>query len=235
MNTLDIKAYYQSALGCITQMSIEHILETLGHTVDIRLQERFVSLGYVIPFLFPENVNPVFFPAQIGAIPWPLNKNVCCLIDEKRLPLANQSVDLMYIIHGFEFIHNVKAFLEECRRVLKNTGKIVIIVPNRRSLWAHNIKSPMGFGHPYTLTQLRNLCDIHGWHISKYARGLYSPPYNSDFNLSISPLLDRCGRFLSGKFSGLIGIEICKKEYCPIKKTFMLPSFQGRKQAINVR
>ncbi len=235
MNTLDIKAYYQSSLGCITQMSIEHILDVLGHTDRIRRTKKFVSMGYTIPFLFAENVNPVFFLSQLGAIPWPVDNNVCCLVDEKHLPLPNKSVDLIYIIHGFEFIHNIKSFLDECSRVLSNTGHMVIVVPNRRSLWAHNIKSPMGYGHPYTLTQLRELFASHSWSIIRYARGLYSPPYNSDFNLSVSPMLDRCCRFLGGKFSGLIGVEICKEELKPVLKKIELPSLQRRKQALNMR
>jgi SAM-dependent methyltransferase len=46
------------------------------------------------------------------------------------IPLGNNSVDTVLVIHCLEHLFSPYLFLTECRRVLRDNGKLVIVVPN---------------------------------------------------------------------------------------------------------
>ena len=71
-------------------------------------------------------------PSEQGVVAWPeKSKSVSALVDEVSWPVNTSSADLILISHGLEVSDNQDLLLQEVLRVLKDSGKLVILVPNR--------------------------------------------------------------------------------------------------------
>ena len=66
----------------------------------------------------------------------------------KVLPLPDLSMDRIVVVHGLEYSENLRGFLREMWRVLSDGGRLLVVVPNRRSIWARADHTPFGHGHP---------------------------------------------------------------------------------------
>jgi SAM-dependent methyltransferase len=56
-----------------------------------------------------------------------------CLIEDGRLPLSDESVDICVSDAVLEHVNDVELFLAECRRVLKQAGYLFVRTPNARN------------------------------------------------------------------------------------------------------
>lgn len=52
-------------------------------------------------------------------------------------PFGDQTVDVVILSHLLEHLDSVTAVLEELHRIVKKDGKIVVVCPYFRSIWAH--------------------------------------------------------------------------------------------------
>ena len=85
---------------------------------------------------------------------------------EKKIPLTRNSADYIFCRHTIEHFDNATKFFEESKRVLKKSGKLIIITPS----WKHSMKSFYdGFTHrkPYTVGSLRNGIVLNGMKIEE--------------------------------------------------------------------
>ena len=64
-------------------------------------------------------------------------------------------------------------------RVLAPEGRILLIAPNRNSLWAQVDRSPFGHGRPFSRNELDGILKGALFHPSRWERGLYAPPMSS--------------------------------------------------------
>ena len=55
---------------------------------------------------------------------------------EKKLPFKTDSIDCIYAIHVLEHIENIIGLMNECYRVLKKKGIMMIEVPQGDGIWA---------------------------------------------------------------------------------------------------
>ncbi len=77
---------------------------------------------------------------------YPSRKEVIrCNVDKQRLPFVNNTFNEVYSGNVFEHLTNPPHFLKEISRVLKNSGKIVLITDNAGCLYFH-FKS-LGYFH----------------------------------------------------------------------------------------
>ena len=212
---VDLIDFYATTLGKTTAIAIRTLLSQFWP--DIR-GDTFLGIGYPLPFISENNSLPrtlIFMPAQQGIIHWPdESKNVCCLINEDSLPLPNESVDRILIIHSLEQTEYTRPYLRELWRVLASNGRLLVIVPNRRGLWAQMDDTPFGSGNPYTMTQLSSLLKENQFTPLKSIRGLYTIPSHSRILKNVSKILEKIGPILLSKFSGLVCIEASKQIYC---------------------
>lgn len=215
---VDLIDFYATSLGQTTATHIRAMLTDLwpNHSSDT-----YLSIGYPLPFMpvMLENKPPqrtlVFMPAQQGIIHWPdESKNVCCLINEDSLPLPDESVDRILVIHSLEHAEHARPYLRELWRVLASNGRLVVVVPNRRGLWAQLDETPFGHGNPYTMTQLSRLLKENQFTPLRSLRGLYAIPSHSRILKNVSKILEKIAPALLSKFSGLVCIEASKQVYC---------------------
>ena len=89
--------------------------------------------------------------------------------------------------------------LKEMWRVLTGSGRILIVVPNRRGIWAQTDRTPFGQGHPYSASQLSKVLRANMFIPIQTQHALYVPPTRSLTILSTAPAWERIGaRWFTG-------------------------------------
>jgi ubiquinone/menaquinone biosynthesis C-methylase UbiE len=217
MNIIDFKEFYKTLLGSVLQAEITAIIQKIWPNFNDPLIEKnqriclsacAIGFGYTTPYLTNIAKHIAFYPGTMGGSSWPDGvESRSVLVDPELLPLPDRCLDKLLVVHALEHCSNPKIFLTECYRVLAPEGKLLIIAPNRRSLWAHLDCSPLGHGQPYTMTQLSKRLNEASFSPKQSLRGLYTPPHNSDFFISFCKLFETIGPLVAPKFSGIIAIE----------------------------
>ena len=112
----------------------------------------------------------------------------------------------------------------------------MIVVPNRRGIWARLDHTPFGHGQPYTMTQLSNLLRENMFTPLASTRGLYSIPSSSRLILAAGGVMEKIGKNSLQKFSGVICIEAVKQVYAgtPVRsrRKFQLPVLAGIRKTL---
>ncbi len=127
---------------------------------------------------------------------------------------------------GFAIPYLNKEYIAKAERVsiMMDSGHILIITPNRRSIWAQLDDSPFGHGNPYTLSQLNRFLRELQFTPIQSIRDLYIFPSHYRLVQSLFPLFDTIGPLVFTKFSGIVAIEAIKQVYGSIlfkeKKAF---------------
>jgi len=210
---VDLREFYQSPLGRTAQ----RLLQARVLRIWPRLRgERVLALGYGTPLLRPwlEEAGALLamMPDAQGVAYWPREgPNLSSLVDASNLPLADQSIDRAILLHALEGAESAASMLREIWRVLKGGGRLLLMVPNRRGLWAHSDRTPFGTGQPYSAFQLKDTLRDQGFLVDRSFRALYMPPSSSRLLLRAADFLERAGEVLFPGFG-----EAGKQLYAPL-------------------
>jgi hypothetical protein len=107
--------------------------------------------------------------------------------------------------------------IQEVWRVLADGGKLILIVPNRTSLWARMDISPFGQGHPYILSQVNTFLKENTFTPLRAERALFIPPTQSRVFLSTATAWEKLGHQWFSHLSGALIVEASKQVYAGIK------------------
>jgi SAM-dependent methyltransferase len=219
MDVVDLRDFYQSALG---QIAAREITDSLRPFVKVAPEQTVMGLGYATPYLdrlIPENIRQLaFMQAKQGVTHWP-NPGPdgelvsSALVDEFDLPLLESAVDLALVVHGLELSDNPLEMLQECWRVLAPQGKLVLVVPNRRGLWAMAESNPFGHGQPFSKSQLSRLLKEARFALTNWSPALYLPPIEAQWMHGTATAFERTGRALAKGVSGVLVVEAQKQVY----------------------
>lgn len=217
-DVIDIKDFYDTSLGHAARRLIRRRLRELwpdvsGHSV--------LGLGYAMPYLRPFRDEAdraiAVMPARMGVLHWPPEgPNLTCIADDPELPLPDLSMDRVVIVHGLECTEQLRALLREAWRVMADGGRLLVVVPNRRSIWARLDHTPFGQGHPYSLTQLRRLLRDSMFTPVRDAKALYLPPSRRRFVLAAATAWETIGERWFKPLAGVTIVEASKQIYAGI-------------------
>jgi SAM-dependent methyltransferase len=179
---------------------------------------RLLGVGYTTPFLTtiaPETERTVaLMPAALGVLGWPSEgPNRVTLADESELPFADYSIDRVLIVHAVETSEQIRPMLKEIWRVLAGGGRLLIVVPNRRGIWARLDRTPFGSGRPYTMSQLSQLLRDELFTPIGSDTALFIPPLRKRMILRSAPAWERIGKRWFPTFAGVVLIEATKQIY----------------------
>lgn len=216
MDIIDLRDFYASPLGELSTNAISMGLTALWEPLA---QERLLGIGYATPYL--EKFSPdaertmAFMPAAQGAVNWPQGKpSATALVFDEELPLPDSAIDRILMMHSLEHSENPLESLREMWRVLAPGGRIVIVVPNRRGVWARFEHTPFGAGRPYSRGQLLSLLRSAMFSPLNWSAALYFPPSKRQWVRRFSALFERTGRKISpAAFPGVIIVEATKQLY----------------------
>ncbi len=156
-------------------------------------------------------------PDSQGAVRWPHDgASHSVLVDDDRLPLADGSVDRLLAVHCLEVADSTRLLLREMWRVLAPEGRILLVVPNRRGVWARFDKTPFGHGRPYSRRQLDELLVGAMFTPLDWGSALFFPPLGRQILLRSSTAWERVGASISPAFSGVLIVEASKELMAPI-------------------
>ena len=122
-------------------------------------------------------------------------------------------------MHLLEHAENPRETLKEIWRVLAPGGRLVIVVPNRRGVWARFEHTPFGTGRPFSRGQLTALLRETNFTPAAWSEALCFPPSQRRWMMRFHRLLERSGRRLWPIFSGVIIVEAQKRLYQGIPVT----------------
>jgi len=214
-DVVDLRDFYASSLGQVACRMIRRRIRLIWPDLA---GMRLLGLGYAVPYLRPfhgeaERVIAVM-PALQGVLPWPPDgANLVALADEAELPFEDSSIDRVLLIHALESSEEVRPLLKEVWRVLSGSGRVLIIVPNRRGIWARLDRTPFGLGHPYTPSQLSRLLREELFTPVQSAGALYIAPSASRVMLRAAAAWEKLGERWFARFAGVAMIEAGKQIY----------------------
>ncbi len=218
MDAKYLRDFYTRPLGTVVRRRLgkrlrAHWPQLKGLTV--------VGLGFATPYLglFREEAAAVtaLMPARQGALVWPRRGPVkTALIDEQALPLPAASVDRLLVIHSLEMVEGVRPFLREIWRVLRPEGRLLLVVPNRRSIWSRIDATPFGHGQPYNRGQLERLLDDAMFTPVGWSTALHMPPWERRVLVRSIAVWERLGGAIAPAFAGVNIIEAQKELLAPI-------------------
>jgi SAM-dependent methyltransferase len=106
--------------------------------------------------------------------------------------------------------------LREVWRVLAAGGRLLLIVPNRRGIWARIDTTPFGHGRPFSRRQLVELLREALFTPVGWSEALWLPPLTRVPFLRTAVAWERAGRTLSLPFAGVHIVEATKQVWRPI-------------------
>ena len=215
MDVIDLRDFYESGLGRMTRRLVLRRIRQLWP--DVR-GEAVLGLGYATPYLRPfrDEASRVIalMPAAQGVLHWPYGEaGLVALAEESELPLPDLSIDRIILAHGLEFSDQVRPLLREIWRLLSDRGRLLVVAPNRRGIWARFEHTPFGQGLPYTPRQLSRLLRENMFMPIRIEGALHLPPVRSRMALTTGMAWERLGEPWLGTFAGVVLVEAAKQIY----------------------
>src|SRR5277367_2514663 len=206
LDVLNLQSFYGSPLGVVARRLIGRVIRERW---DSSAGLSVAAMGYGAPYLerFREGARRclALMPAEQGAAIWPeAGGCAVALVDAQMLPLPDASIDRLLLAHALEAADRPDALLEESWRVTAPEGRILVIAPSRRGVWARADSTPYGQGQPYSKPQLRDL--LH--------RAEFSPVFWGE--ALYAPTIERVGAALGLPFAGVHIVEAIKQVYRPV-------------------
>lgn len=212
--------YYKSPLGRISRALVRE--QVIDLSADVR-DKRVLGLGFATPYLRfalePAERVLAFMPGRQGASAWPREGPSCTVLcDPLEMPLTDAAIDLTIAVHALEHIADAEELMRELWRVTAPNGRLVIVVPRRRGIWAQRDNTPFGQGNPYSGGQLEKLLRDHSFVPEAWRDALFLPPLKSGLVLKSTRFFERAGRLLGPAMSGVICVRARKEAFPAIPR-----------------
>ena len=216
----DFCEFYARPLGGVVRRLLSHRIRARWRRVD---GLTIMGLGFATPYLGmfrgEATRHAALMPAAQGALIWPPGRQtLSVLVDNDRLPLPDNSVDRILVVHGLEFADHISTYLRELWRVLAPEGRLLIIVPNRGGLWARTDRSPFGHGRPYSRSQIERLLTEAMFTPEDFSWALHMLPLESRILLRSSVAFERMGQRFWPSVGGVLLVEAKKELVAPVGK-----------------
>jgi SAM-dependent methyltransferase len=215
MDVIDLRDFYGRPMGRVARALIGRHIRVLWPNVK---NLRVLGLGFATPYLgmFLGEAERVLglMPAQQGVLRWPAEgRCLTGLADEKELPLDDESIDRVLVVHGVEASESLRSHLRQIWRVLTPGGKVLIVVPNRRGLWSRREATPFGHGQPFSRQQITQALRESMFAPAGWEMALFVPPFEWRPLMRAASAWEKIGGLFWPRFSGVILVEATKQIY----------------------
>lgn len=216
----DVANFYDEPLGQVARRLIARRLRQAWP--DLRGQ-RLLGYGFAMPYLRPylgeaERVI-AYVPADTDIAPWPGPQSCAVLGEEDALPFPDAFFDRVVVVHGLETAEALRPVMRQIWRVLAPEGRLLLVVPNRASLWAQVERSPFAFGRPFNRSQLERLLRESMFVPELWDTALYYPPFRLRRLMQGGMGWERMGRKLWPRLAGVHIVEATKSLYALVPPT----------------
>lgn len=214
-DVVDLRDFYATDLGHTARRMIRRQVRAIWPNVS---GQSVLGIGYATPFLGAFRLEAertmALMPATQGVLPWPA-EGPCqvVLADEAEIPLPDLSVDRVLMVHCVECTEQLRAMMREAWRVLSGSGRLMVVVPNRRGIWARLDRTPFGHGHPYSPSQLQRLLRDTMYTPTLQGEALFLPPVRGRWLLGAAPAWEEVGQRWFKAVAGVVVMEATKQIY----------------------
>lgn len=215
-DVVDLNEFYASPLGQVARRMIRRKLRQIWPNVR---GQSVLGMGYATPYLqqFRDEAERVVavMPAPQGVTHWPREEpGLACLAEETDLPLPDLCIDRLVMVHALENTENLRLMMREAWRVLSDSGRLVVVVPNRRGIWARfEHRSPFGHGRPFSRGQIRRLLQDCLFTQGTAEHALFMPPFKRRIVLKSAGAFEKAGNRFFHAVAGVLIIEASKQLY----------------------
>lgn len=210
----DLSAFYEGAMGQVTRRLIARRLKRFWPEAK---GLRVLGYGFAPPYLaqFQGEAERVIalMPAQQGVVVWPAKSPLSALGEENALPFPDAMFDRILMIHGVEAAESARPLMRQIWRVLAPAGRLIVIAPNRDSLWARVENSPFAQGRPFSRRQLAQLLGESMFAAERWDSALLLPPLKARRLIGNGTGWERLGRSLWPRMAGVHIVEASKSHY----------------------
>ena len=192
-----LEAFYASPLGKEVRQELCAVLRQIIRAQDVPFssQEAGCAIGYALPY-WPfiqahGRFNALVMPGRQGSatVEGKSGKNAALLSRTYQLPFQDSAFQVIWCMHALEYAENPQLVLQECWRVLKPRGKLVLVAPNRIGLWARAESTPFGHGIAFYRSQLQILLEGAGFGHIEAERTLFTMPSYHLAKGNLSPIM----------------------------------------------
>ncbi|MCT4656583.1 MAG: class I SAM-dependent methyltransferase [Cohaesibacter sp.] len=212
LDVVDLRNFYAQPLGrTVARFINEKIADQWPNLKGLSV----LGLGYTPPYLRAMRASAdrtlAFMPATQGAVYWPSTGScLTSLVDYDRLPLPDACMDRIILTHMLELVDNPADQLREIWRVLTPGGRLLIVVPNRRGVWARMEQTPFGYGRPFSRGQLTHLLRDTLFTPVAWNEALYFGPFKGKTPFGSARAWEKVGARFWPAFSGVLIVEVTK-------------------------
>lgn len=213
LDAADMQRFYDTPLGQVARRLImQRLREVWPNTRGLSV----LALGFATPYLRPFQNEAerliALMPAQQGVMAWPGQAaNLAALADETALPLSDSSIDRVIVAHVLETSESLRPLLRQVWRVLTPAGRMVVVAPNRTSLWAQFETTPFGHGRPFTRAQLNRLLTEAMFTPTASISCLHMPPFGAGMLVRSGARWERWGLKMWPQLAGIHLTEATKE------------------------
>jgi SAM-dependent methyltransferase len=214
LDVSELSDFYESAVGRAARRLIaRRITEFWPQCRDLRVLGYGFATPYLKGYLTEAERVVALMPARTGVMAWPGDRQLAVLSDEDALPFADAVFDRILVVHGLEGADAARGLLRQLWRVLAPEGRILLVTPNRASLWAQLEASPFACGRPFHRSELTGLLADTLFEPVTWDRALYLPPFSGRRLAQLGDGFERLGRRFCPGVAGVHLVEASKSLY----------------------
>src|SRR3954470_7253585 len=198
-----LENFYSTPAGLVAARLLRDRLRALWPALP---GQAVLGLGYASPFLRLWRAEAArcvaLVPPHLPRWRWPRSAGSSTTVgEEDALPFPDLMFDRILLVHGLETAENARRTLREVWRVLKDDGRLIVVVPNRLGIWAHLERTPFGYGQPYSPGQLEGLLQRQMFQVERRDAALFVPPFRTRLLLRSAGAWERLGASLCPRFA----------------------------------
>lgn len=230
-----IAAFYERRAGQMARRVIQARLRGFWPRLE---GCRLLGFGYTAPYLAEFGAERAIAAgtAAMGAPHWSGGHSLQC--EEEALPFTDALFDRVLIVHGLERAESLRPLLRQFWRVMAPEGRLLVVAPNRASLWAQLDSTPFGQGRPFSRGELDRLLREALFEPQGWAGALYAPPLATRLLTRDGRGWERAGALLLPGLCGVHVVEAVKSVYgmtplpvtegAPVTAPLLSPETQSR-------
>jgi SAM-dependent methyltransferase len=207
-----IAAFYGTRMGQVARRMLLARLRRFWPQLD---GYRLLGFGYTAPYLAAFGAERAICAAAMAMGPsrWPMALSASLQCEEDALPFADALFDRVLIVHGLERAETLRPLLRQLWRVMAPEGRLLVVAPNRASLWAQVETTPFGQGRPFSRGELERLLREAMFEPQRWERALYAPPFAARLLARDGRGWEKAGSLLFPTLGGVHVVEAVKSIY----------------------